>query len=187
MSRKLRFIWIDDEPERKAAATTLQDRLDVKVAFKNANGQDLLSLLSEIRGEAEPDLILMDHRFTEAKNQFVGSTAAEYLRENWPDCPIVCVTAAGLEEVDSHKSALYEQVLKIQKISNYDTILISVAESFRKLRGSKSPENTEQLIDYLTAPKDDRQGLQAVVPDEIKMSYKDEGLILLISNGCGIL
>jgi len=181
MSRKLRFIWVDDDPERKAAATTLQDRLDVKVAFKNANRQDLLSRLSEIRGEAEPDLILMDHRFTETENQFVGSTAAEYLREKWPDCPIVCVTAAGLEEVDSHKSALYEQVMEIEKISNYDSILISIAESFRKLRGSKSPENTEQLIDYLKAPKDDRQRLEAVVPDEIKMSYKDKGSLLLIS------
>ncbi len=180
MSRKLRFIWIDDDPDRESDATTMQERLGAKVAFKNAKRQDLLSLLSEIRGEAEPDLILMDHRFTNAENQFVGSTAAEYLRESWPDCPIVCITGAGLEEVDSHKSALYEQVGEIQKISNYDSILISTAQSFRKLR-SKPPANTGELIKYLNAPKDDYQRLEAVIPDEIKMSYKGTGLLLLIS------
>jgi len=180
MSRKLRFIWIDDDPERESTATTLQERLGVKVAFKNANGQDLLSLLSEIRGEAEPNLILMDHRFTETENQFVGSTAAEYLREKWPDCPIVCVTAAVLEEVDSHKSALYEQVIEIDKISNYYPILLSIAQSFKKLR-RRHPKNTEQLTDYLKAPKDDRERLGAVITDEIKMSYEDKGSLLLIS------
>ena len=179
MSRKLRFIWIDDDPERESTATTLQERLGVKVAFKNANGQDLLSLLSEIRGEAEPDLILMDHRFTQTENQFVGSTAAEHLREKWPECPIVCVTAARLEEVDAHKSALYEQVIELDKLSECDLILVSIAESFRKLRRNP-PENTEQLINYLKAPKDDRQRLEAVIPDGIKMTYKDKKSSLLL-------
>ena len=179
MSKKLRFIWIDDDLDRESTATSLQERLNAMVAFKNANRQDLLSLLGEIRREAEPDLILMDHRFTKAEKQFFGSTAAEHLREKWPDCPIVCVTAARLEEVDAHKSALYEQVIELDKLSECDLILVSIAESFRKLRGNP-PENTEQLINYLKAPKDDRQRLEAVIPDGIKMTYKDKKSSLLL-------
>jgi len=181
MSRKLRFIWIDDNPKRKSSANTLQDRLGVTVEFRNAYNQDLLSLLHSITEQEEPDLILMDHWFTEADSHpFVGSTAAEHLRETWPECLIVCVTAAGPEKVGSHKSDLYELVIEIEKISNYDKILISIAQSFRTLR-KKPPETTKQLIKYLRAPKDDYQSLEAVIPDAIKISYGDKGCLLFIS------
>ncbi len=85
MSRKLRFIWIDDDLDRESTATSLQERLNVMVAFKNANRQDLLSLLGEIRREAEPDLILMDHRFTKAEKQLKDLQAEMTKDKNSPN------------------------------------------------------------------------------------------------------
>lgn len=179
MKRKLRFVWIDDNPENEEEALNLQKRLDINMLFESTEGRDPFPILDRVRDGSPVDLILIDHRLTEAARPMIGSTAAEYLREKLPDRPIVCVTAAGLDEVDSHKRSLYEKVVEIDKLSDSDSAFIAIAQSFSRMR-TNPPENTQQLIDYLKPPKDDRERLEAVIPDEIKAGYKDKGSLLLL-------
>ncbi len=109
-----------------------------------------------------------------------GSTAAEIIRENWPICPIVCVTAVRIEDVDIYKWDLYEDVFSISNISKYYSTFLNIAKSFKKIR-SKQHENVGQFISLLKVPFDDEERLNAILPDKLKKNYSDKSIALFIS------
>ncbi len=183
MSRELNFLWIDDEPKRKAEAENLEMRLKVNIEFIDVKDQSLPGVLSDILSREEPHLILMDHFLGNVKaGRFnKGSTAAEIIREHWPECPIVCITEMGLKDIDMHKQSIYEDIFQFGKISSYDSRLISTAKSFRELK-KKRPQDLDEIIKLLRAPKDDCPRLKSIIPKELKDedAYKDESLLLTI-------
>jgi CheY-like chemotaxis protein len=184
MSTKLNFLWIDDEPKlKKNEAENLEKRLNVKVEFIDVKGQSLPDALSRILSKEEPHLILMDHSLVNVKDGGfkTGSTAAEIIREKWGECPIVCITAVPLKDIDRHKQSIYEDIFEFENISSYDSRLISMAQSFQVLR-KKRPKNVDEFIALLGAPEDDCPRLKSIIPKELKNDefYQDESLLLTI-------
>ena len=120
MNSKLKFLWIEDDPKRKKVSDIIKERFKVDIKFINVKGKDLQKELKEVLSEDEPDLILMDHWLNKVANKGFkeGSTAAEVIREKWPECPIVCVTGQDLRDIDSHKKSIYEEVVRFENISD---------------------------------------------------------------------
>lgn len=183
MSRELNFLWIDDDPKRKNAAENLKMRLKVNIEFIDVKDQSLPDKLSNILSSEEPHLILMDHSLGNVKDGRFdkGSTAAEIIRERWPECPIVCITAVALKDIDRHKQSLYEDIFAFENISSYYSRLISIAQSFRELK-KKRPLDLDEFIKLLRAPKDDCPRLKSIIPKELKDkdAYEDKSLLLTI-------
>ena len=180
-----KIVWIDDESERKGESENLENNLNVNVEFISVKDEVLLDKLNELLLEKQmPHLILMDHRLTRVKKKGIekGSTAAEVIREKWPECPIVCITAANPEDIDWHKKSIYEEVLQYDDISKYYTTIRSIAESFRELQENR-PTNVNDLLKALKTPEDDVIRLHSILPWELKTSemYRDESLLLSIS------
>jgi CheY-like chemotaxis protein len=187
MKKKFTVLWIDDDPQKKRRASeNLKDRLNLDVKFIDVENKNLPAELKQILSGDEPDLILMDHMLNRVNiNGYErGSTAAEVIHEEWPDCPIVCVTAAPLRNIDRHQRSIYEDIFEFDNISLYDSTIISIAESFQKLKMKKNrPQSIDDFIKLLRAPEDDKERLIAVIPKELKNEelYQDESLLLTIS------
>jgi len=188
MNKKLRFIWIDDNPERYHESENLGTRLNVNVDFKDIKNKNLSSELNHIlSGEYPPDLILMDHKLNDVKagGFKTGSTATEVIREKWSEHPIVCITGVPLSDVnfDFHKQSIYEDIFDISKLSEYDSTLLSIAKSFNLLR-EKRPQNVDDLITMIKSPTDDDKRLKDVLSDNLKRTkaYEDKSLLMMISN-----
>ncbi|MEW6738494.1 MAG: hypothetical protein AB1325_01145 [Nitrospirota bacterium] len=181
--QKLFFMWIDDESERDRAAENLERLLHVDVEFKDVRGKNLITELHNILGGIKPDLILIDHRLDKVLADSVvetGSSVAEIIREKWPACPIVCVTAARSEDVDLHKKSIYEDLYEYPQLSEHYPSLLSIAESYRHLI-QKRPQNNEDLIKSIKPPADDKNRLITIMPENIKQNYNDNSLLFNIS------
>lgn len=185
MSSKPKIIWIDDDSDRIRESENLGNRLNVNVEFIDVKDEVLLEKLNGILSEKQmPYLILMDHRLTHVnKSGFEkGSTAAEVIREKWPECPIVCITAAKPGDIDWHKKSIYEEILQYDDISDYDSVILSIGESFQELQ-KKRPGDVNELINILKPPEDDVARLHSILPRELKRGEisQDESLLLSIS------
>ncbi|MCI0471263.1 MAG: response regulator, partial [Candidatus Aminicenantes bacterium] len=178
------ILWIDDDPERKKAAENLKNRLALDIDFIDVKDKSLPDEIKGILSGKEPHLILMDHRLDNVKlNGYkTGATAAEVIREQWPECPIVCVTAVELKDIDLHKQSIYEDIFIYDNIADYESTLLSIAESFQGLK-SEPPQNKDDFIKLLKAPGDEIDRLISILPGELKNEeyYQDKSLLLTIS------
>lgn len=184
MSYSFNILWIDDNPRRNKEARNMEVRLKIKVKFIDVKGKDLPGELNQILSQDEPDLILMDHMLRDVNVGGFdrGSTATEVIREKWTDCPIVCITAIPLKDIDFHKQSIYEDVFEFDNISFYDSALISIAASFQMLK-KKRPKNVNDFIAALNPPGDEYDRLKSVLPKTLKDKdfYTDESLFMSIS------
>ncbi len=184
MKKQLQLLWIDDEPKRETEAENLEKRLNIDVVFRDVKHKKLQDELQDVLSGKMPDLILMDHKLADVeKDGFrTGSTAAEVIREQWAECPIICVTGVSLKDVDFHQKFIYEDVFDIAQLSQYDSSLVAIAESFKSLQGNR-PQNTNDLIERLGTPDDDKIRLRDVIPSNLKKmdDYEGAGSLLAIS------
>src|SRR3990170_4438351 len=91
------FIWIDDQPDREKIADALQDQIGLSKKFINVKGKDLRVELNSVIKQPKPDLVIIDHVLDKTSRDSLikfGSTVAELMRDTWPTCPIVGISAA---------------------------------------------------------------------------------------------
>lgn len=181
MSKKLTLLWIDDESGRIKACENLERALSVKTIFEDVSKKNLLVELKRIKQGTEPDLILIDHKLNKVSDRIIetGSTSAEIIREKWPECPIVCITAMDLKDIDLQKKSIYEELLEYPKLSKYYTTLVAIAKSFRKLKESR-PTNADELLKLLLVPSDENMRIEAILSKELKKNYDDKSLLISI-------
>jgi CheY-like chemotaxis protein len=180
MSNKLKFIWIDDDPEREEDSKNLEQQLGVRCKFIDVQPKniDYLSPIAKIK----PDLILVDHNLTEigTGNIKKGSTVAALIRETHPNYAIACITGQS-EPIDAQQRLSYEAVFQYDDLENHYETMMAIARSFRKLNSNK-PATLDELIDLLKAPEEDKIKLRNVLPQEIKENFEDDSLFLNISH-----
>lgn len=183
MSTKLKFRWIDDNPERKTEAHNMEESLNVKISFGDVKTHDLHNYLEEMLSGNAPDLIIIDHKFEDADSGVfkTGSTISAYIREYWPSCPIVCVTGVDSVSVDFQKKSLYESVYEYHNISNHYSEILSIAKSFKKMENT-SIDSISDVMKLLNVPEEDEEKLANVMPKELKNGLKDKGINTLISH-----
>jgi CheY-like chemotaxis protein len=182
MSKKINFIWIDDEPNRKASSDHLKETLKLSGLFIDVKG-DYTDGLKALFKKPEPDIILIDHNLKDISSGVFkkGSTFAAYIRETWPDCPIVCITGEDITKVDYQKRSLYEDIFSITKISKHYPTILSIAKSFRKLKEDR-PKDVDDLLALMKSPKEDHERLRTIIPQDLKENFKDKSHLLNISH-----
>lgn len=180
MKKKLNFIWIDDFPQRKVAAENLAQSLDVIVEFIDVNNKDVPSVISNlILKTNEPHLIIIDHNLEEAHSGIFkkGSSVAASIRESWPECPIVCVSAIDVNEVDSQQKMLYEEIFSADKISSHYLKILSIAESYQNIKDDR-PTEVNGILRLLEVPLMDSRKIASIFPLH---NYHDKSLAVEIS------
>jgi hypothetical protein len=182
MKRRYSFLWIDDDQSRKNLLDTIKKKLNVDGEFIDVTGENIVTKIEEILSKSKFDLILMDHILNGAAEASIqtGSTTAEYIRETKPDCPIVGITAVKVTDIDFHKKSIYEDLFEVSKISEHYDSILSIAKSYSTLV-EKRPQNNDDLIGLLKAPKDITERLTIIIPEEIKRNYEDKSLLINIS------
>jgi len=183
MNKELKFLWVDDEPQRKRAADSLKDELGVDMTFICVEGENIDTKLNEILStSSQPDLIIMDHILTRTSSETFkrGSTAATVIHEKWPECPIVSVTAVDLKsDVDTRQRSAYENMFRDYRISEHYQTILSIANGFGKLRKNR-PKDINALLNQIDCPMDDREKIRKILPIEIKEegNLNDESFIV---------
>ena len=185
MKGKYSFLWIDDDQSRAKDFDTLKKRLNVDGKFKNVTGENVSAVLDKILSEPKfkYDLVLIDHYLNCAAITSIktGSTAAEYIREQKSDCPIIGVTAAEkVTAIDFHKKSIYEDLFEVSSISDHYNSILSIAKSYRTLV-KKRPQSNDDLIKLLKVPNDVIERLTIIIPEDVKRHYKDQSLLINIS------
>lgn len=173
MSKKLQFVWIDDEGKRKRASDNLEVQMSVKCEFINVSKEN--NYLEDI-DRVNPDLILMDHNLTYTLGEYKkGSTISAIIREKHPTLPIACISGQNKKDMDSQQRMIYQTVFKITDIKKHYSAMRSIATSYRKMKSSK-PSSIEDVFSLMKVPKDDIEKLSIIMPAEIKENFKDLGL-----------
>ena len=182
MKKKINYLWIDDAPDRIQAAKNIERLLKIKVSFEDVKGKFLSDELSRILTGNQPTLILIDHKLNNVKRGIIshGSTAAEVIREKWPQCPIICVTGVPLEDVEQHQKNIYEDIYEINKLSEHYASIKSIADSYALLRKQR-PQKIEDVIKIIEVPSADESRLASIIPDDLKSNLKDKSMFMMIS------
>lgn len=172
--------WIDDNPERCKFARNLEEESGLSVDFCNIKGKDLTEYLPTVLKRPQPALVILDHvldKTASEKRVFeTGASVAEILRETWPSCPVMCVTAVGkMASIDERTRRLYDDIFLI---TEFETVLPRfrvIARDFRRVSSSRF-RKPEGLLRLLDVPKPDRQRLLAVLPEDLKKDFADRSL-----------
>lgn len=183
MSNKLRFIWIDDLPGRRAIADNLSKALDIDIVFWDVHKKDLEKEIKAMLSGTEPDLIIIDHKLEDIQGYFnTGSTAAAIIKETWPECPIICVSGVDMKDFGLTQRDIYDAIFSDSDISKHYATILSIAIAYRYFKGNR-PENVDHLLALLgDIEEDDRERLGSVLPTEIKDNLHDPAVIRHISN-----
>jgi len=176
---KLRFIWLDDDPSREKSSINLRSELNVDMKFVSLNKRDINKELLEVIKLGEPNLVIMDHSLDKGYSETIktGSSAAAILRDKWPKCPIISLTAAPIRRLDNRQRSAYEEMFSIKEISNnYDAIL-AMSKGFAKLRANE-PKDVHALLSFFEPPEDDVDKIIEILPKELKENFEDDSLTL---------
>lgn len=187
----MKFIWIDDEPSREQTSNNLKAALGVECDFLSVSKTEVSDIIKELlkNDENEPDLILIDHNLINTLSEDdvnktiirKGSSAGAIIRDFWKDCPIICVTGMSINEVDTQEKAIYEAFIPEHKISQHYPEILSITESFAKIKKNK-PTSTTGIVDLLGAPEEDYLKIISVLPKSLKENITDKSLVVEISN-----
>jgi CheY-like chemotaxis protein len=177
----MNFRWIDDNPQREEGARNLGEALNVETVFIDVSTADSETRLSNLLESEEPDLIIIDHNLEDIESGVFkkGSTVATYIRERWFDCPIISVSS-NIVEIDSQQRALYVDLFPFERISDFYPNILSIATSFKTLK-NKKPTNTDEFLDMLGTPEDDRINLTNVLPMTLKHNFTNKSLLVEIA------
>jgi CheY-like chemotaxis protein len=183
--KKLKFIWIDDNPDRKKAADTMSEGLKIEIDFRELKGKPVDSELQNILSKSEPDLVLMDHSLDQADYHTIrsGSSAATILREKWQACPIVSITGTNIMDMDTRHRSAYEAIFQIESISKSYPEILAIANGFRSLK-QKPPTTINEILDHLNVPEDERVRMIKILPGELKENFSNKSLLLEIYRWC---
>jgi hypothetical protein len=178
--KKLKFVWIDDQPRRIAPFKPIfleglqKPRLSASVEEICVEA-DLLKTLGNwvlSRASQAPDLFIIDHIFNTALPfKLNGSSVAHLLRNTFPQTPMVCVTAQfdSPNLFDQEDLSEYTGVFVFSHLAQSIEDLFKIARDFPKLSFPKG-DAREHLVDCLKPPERDRAELLLLLPEEFQSS-----------------
>lgn len=137
-----RILWIDDNPDRLTAyKDEIEQECHATVNCADISNKSIREAMQEELKGSKPSLILLDHVLDKAKHDDTGlsmqkgNTLAGNIRENWPSCPIVGITAANtFENPDFDQEILetyqYDIVIDADSLSDNIPFLRSIMDGF---------------------------------------------------------
>jgi hypothetical protein len=165
------IIWIDDNPQRERTAD------DLNAEFRNVQKENLADVVSELFKGAQPHLVIIDHILDQATTNDPllrrGSTIAEAIKERWPTCPVVGVTNAdNVNDIDLRTKRAYDALLPFVHFGRYFDQITGIAREFARV-ARKKPTRPRDIVDFLKPPAEEKERLEAALPDDLKASPGD--------------
>jgi len=175
----MHFYWIDDDKRREHAAKNLENyfnrqKIKSRGEFINLCRKDFDDFKS-IFNKPAPDLIIVDHFLNNSTNKIItkGSSVAEIVRQRWPQCPIVGVTAAEKEaRVAAFSKDSYEDLFSIDNREEMFAAALILAVGFRTLRKIQI-RNSTRLAELLNPPHDETENIKRIIPLDISRDLND--------------
>jgi len=178
MRKKSCFLWVDDDAKRIAQyKATIEGgipgkswRAKVESLIVGDNLIEALQSRSQA-GQTKPDLVIIDHIFTRLNHplKLKGSFVANLLRGAWQDVPMVCVTSMMARQAafDQQDLSEYTAVFEYPRLDDHLEDLYAIARDFPRLKVTKA-DLRDDIVVSLKAPKDDRDSLKRILPEEIR-------------------
>ena len=165
----LRFLWIDDNPSRAGQAEALESQEDVEVSFEGVKGKDLQEVLGRLLNKPRPHLVILDHvldKTCSAEFLRTGSTLAEIIRDRWPECPVVGITAARKRsDITLRQQRLYDELYRGDSFSDRFPCLLSLARGYGRVAEVAGRKRDLGVLELLEAPDEDRVPLSRALPE----------------------
>lgn len=181
MSKRMNFLWIDDERRRRVTADNLEKNTGTKVHFYNVAEENIAERLGQILEEHLPDLVIVDHKLDKTigalrnKLKSTGATAAEAIKDWNPQIPVVCVTKVDIDKnITFAQKWAYDAIFNAAHLTRQNPILVAIAKGFRNLNRSM-PENEDDLLKRLGCPAVDRNRLIQVLPKDVRTGFGRKG------------
>ena len=166
MNMPNKIVWIDDNPDREVTAKELG------AEFTNVKQIDISEVVKSLLNESSPRLVIIDHVLDKAAGPVhpvfkKGSTIAEAIKERWPHCPVVGVTAAdNVEGIDVRTKGIYDALYRFTDFSKYVDRLEGIAQGFEAIK--KSSKSTPNLIKLLNPPNGEMDRLYGALDSDLK-------------------
>ncbi len=174
MSSSKRIVWIDDNPVRASTAN------DLGAKFINVRGADVASKVKELLDGNPPYLVLIDHVLDKAASTIhpvfqKGSTIAEAIKEKWPACPVVGITAGdNLPAINLRTKQAYDSFFPFHHFGSYLERIKGIGRGFALV--AKADSDPNQLVHFLKPPRDEDERLHAALTDDLKQPSQDESV-----------
>jgi hypothetical protein len=170
MSTPKKIVWIDDNPGRRSTAA------DVGAVFINVRGKDPAPGIARLLNGPSPRLVLIDHVLDTTKGthpMFLrGSTIAEAIKERWPSCPVIGVTAADkLKRTDLRTQEAYDALFPFVTFGKYVDRIRGIARGFALL--ARRDSDIQTLIKLLKPPYDEAERLLEALSNDLRRSARD--------------
>jgi hypothetical protein len=190
------FAWIDDTPQRERLLSHLVDAAPPGVTASApifvglVKGKDQSALTGFLGRRTEPSLVVIDQVLNkcewELKIPLLGSSLAEIIRQKWPACPIVGITAGQniateSQWYDFEKRSEFEELIEAQNFGAAIELIYALALGFQLLRGTKSL-SLKKIIAFVKPPSGEHERVATAIPDKMRSSSKDRSVPRLTSS-----
>lgn len=181
MSKRLDFLWIDDDKSREVTATNLEKNAGVKVYFYNFAGEDLAGRIGHLLQEHSPDMVIVDHNLDRTIGPLrdnltsTGASVAEVIKDSHPQIPVVCVTKFDpIRDMTFMQQSAYDEIFSATHLTHQNPVLVAIAEGFRNIH-CRPIKDEDEFLSSLGCPEVDLTRLVQVLPTEIKTGFGDRG------------
>ena len=172
------ILMLDDQTEHESKARALQEASGYSVKFVTLQDRDVFDAVHALTREMpQPAMILIDHVLDKAVGQspiHKGSSVAPIIREAWPAPPIIAVTAAYdvcLADIDSD---VYEDVVRIERFSDFVKHVPAIIDGYLTLRTARP--GLDDLVALLAPPDPDKDTILASIPTTVKNAINGPAL-----------
>jgi hypothetical protein len=174
MSASRRRIWLDDNSDRERTANNLQ------CEFVNVSSGDVQTQVEQLLNGSKPSLTILDHILDKTSSTSPifkrGSTIAEAIKEQWPDCPVIGVTNIDqIDRVDQRTRHTYDAFFPYDQLGDYLKVINSIEAGFATIQ-LQNPSNTNEIVSLLNPPQEELERLVAVLPHGLKGTSPDPSL-----------
>lgn len=168
MSNLNRIVWIDDNPDREDTARAID------AVFINVNEAEgsIEKKLGEFFSGDKPKLVILDHYLEAIKSESMalfhrGSTIAEAVKERWPSCPVIGITAADGLNIDDRTQDAYDDFFDYNYFGSKIVQISAIASGFARIEATAFTDSAG-LIDLLCPPVDEKSRLYDALPESLK-------------------
>lgn len=183
MKKIFNVTWIDDIKTRENIASSLDDYKDIfypnmkfRKNFVSAKGKSFNEVINDIFRTKEPDIMIVDHflnQMTNSSNISKGSTFAQILREKWPTCPIIGISAvANRNDIDISNRLVYDDFFLFENFSSKFTTLLVIASNFYLLKKIKF-NNIDDILETLKPPITEVSKIKSIIGVDFNANIND--------------
>ena len=168
-SKLIIYVFDDDYTNRINTYSAIATACEGEIIPFSLENEDPIEVINNGKSKEAPDIIIVDHfLYNLGKNKDLfpkGENLVPIIKNKWPKCPVICLTAA----VDDCKESMYNNVF--EDIFSYDTpldlahYLPLLVDGYSKLENIKDIASLLKLFDL---PDENKNTFLQIIPDSIR-------------------